>query len=89
MSTIGKAALTKAQIAMLAVGAVLGLGAAGTMAWQLAEPTTANLYIFCHGSPQTIGYDPLNQRGLGRCGLFSSEIGVLGKAARETRRSLR
>lgn len=42
----------------------------------MAEPTTANLYIFCHGSPQTIGYDPLNQRGLGRCGLFSSEIGV-------------
>ena len=41
MSTIGKAALTKAQIAMLAVGAVLGLGTAGTMAWQLAKPTTA------------------------------------------------
>ena len=42
----------------------------------LADPQTANLYVFCHGSPQTIGFDPLNQRGLGRCGIFSSELGV-------------
>jgi hypothetical protein len=40
----------------------------------LKAVNTANLYLYSHGGPSVLGYDPYSQRGLGKCGVFDSEI---------------